>query len=481
MDRAEQLAAVRREFFEATGRYVWQENLGAGGMGAVFRALDTELGEPVAIKVLLRRHGSGDDESLARFKREISLSRSIRHPNVARVHDLGIAGGHFFLTMEYVSGFTLADTLESAGRLTPADTVGYLRQVALGVGAAHQLGIVHRDLKPHNVMIDAQGAVAILDFGLAYRGSLAPITGIETCIGTPRYMAPEQACGEPIDARTDVYAMGVMAFELLTGEVPFSGATPWETCRLQVVEPVPAHLLSEAEVPPALSALVLECLSKSPAGRPASGHELEARLARLPLSPPARGREEDALPPAPKTWTLPREVVVADVSTQPVAGVVGPQEGLRELGPDDEAPGAVDVTEVRGRARARRPVVLVADDDADFLAFARLVLEAEGIDTRTGTTGEEALHALHCPGVDLALIDVWMPSADGLDVLRIHRAQNPDRPVPVVLVSAAVSRAQIAFAVRLGALEVLSKPLTPALLAETVRKHLRGLGHVIAD
>lgn len=480
MNRAEQLETVRREFFEATGRYVWQENLGAGGMGAVFRALDTELGEPVAIKVLLRRQGSGDDESLARFKREISLSRSIRHPNVARVHDLGIAGGHFFLTMEYVSGFTLADTLESAGLISPAETVGYLRQVALGVGAAHELGIVHRDLKPQNVMIDAQGAVAILDFGLAYRGSLAPITGIETCIGTPRYMAPEQACGEPIDARTDVYAMGVMAFELLTGEVPFSGATPWETCRLQVVEPVPAHLLSEAEVPPPLAALVLECLSKSPAGRPASGRELEARLARLPLPLLVRGREEDALPVAPKTWTLPREDVVADVRTQPVAGVAGPLEGPREVGPD-EAPEAVADTHVRGRARPQRPVVLVADDDADFLAFARLVLEAEGIDTRTATTGEEALHALHCPGVDLALLDLWMPSADGLDVLRIHRSQNPENPVPVVLVSAAVSRAQIAFAVRLGALEVLSKPLTPAILAETVRKHLRGLGHVIAD
>ena len=401
---------------------------------------------------------------------------------MARVHDLGMAGGHFFLTMEYISGFTLAETLESEGRLSPADTVGYLRQIALGAGAAHELGIVHRDLKPQNVMIDAQGAVAVLDFGLAYRDSLAPITGIETCIGTPRYMAPEQACGEPIDARTDVYAMGVMAFELLTGEVPFSGSTPWETAGLQVTEPVPEHLLSEAGVPPQLASLVLECLSKSPAGRPASGHEMEARLARIPLTPPASGQEGiDGLRP-PQTQALPRNEAAVDVSTQPVASVDRTRRRLRAVAdPDKDASALGAVIGSWNDVPAHRPVVLVADDDANFLEFARLVLEAEGFDTRTAATGEEALHALHRPGVDLALLDLWMPCADGLDVLRIHRAQNPERPVPIVLVSASVSRAQIAFAIRLGALEVLLKPLTEELLSETVRKHLRGLGHVLAD
>lgn len=180
MIQQEQIETVKREFFEAATRFRWQENLGSGGMGVVFRALDTELGEPVAIKVLLQKQGSENDDSLARFKREIALGRKVTHPSVARVHDLGFAGGYFYLTMEFIGGYTLSEILESVGPLSPSDAVGYLRQVALGVGAAHALGIIHRDLKPQNVMIDRQGAVAVLDFGFAYRESLKPITATDT-------------------------------------------------------------------------------------------------------------------------------------------------------------------------------------------------------------------------------------------------------------------------------------------------------------
>lgn len=473
MNRGEQLEAIRSEFFAATTRYAWREDLGSGGMGVVFRAFDTELGEDVAIKVLVRAEGGDGAESLARFKREISLSRKIRHPNVARVHDLGLAGGHIFLTMEYVRGYTLAEVLEASGRLSPSEAVGYLRQIALGVGSAHGIGIIHRDLKPQNVIVDDQGAVAILDFGLAYRQSLEPITGGEICIGTPRYMAPEQACADTVDARTDVYAMGVMAFELLTGEVPFAGATPWETARMQVEEPVPGFLLGEAGVPERLSELVLRCLAKQPTSRPASGSELESLLARVALAPtPAQER-----PPGrpPRTLVLPREEAAVDVRTVPVPGIAAPGEaGSGPVVPESAAPGGE-----AGPGRA--PRVLVADDDTHFLAFARLVLEADGIDVRTAESGEDALHGLHGSPIDLALIDLWMPSADGLDVLRIHRSQNPERPVPTVLVSASVSRAQVAFAVRLGALEVLEKPLTAGLLGSCVRKHLRNLGWTFPD
>lgn len=467
MDQREHLETLRQEFFRAATRYAWLENLGAGGMGVVFKALDRDLGEPVAIKVLRMKEGPENDDSLARFKREISLSRKVTHPSVARVHDLGMAGGHFFLTMEYVEGYTLAETLEAVGPLAATDAVGYLRQIALGVGAAHSIGIIHRDLKPHNVMVDRQGAIVILDFGLAFRPSMKSITSGDACIGTPRYMAPEQATAGPVDARTDVYAIGVIAFELLTGTVPFSASSPYETARLQVEAPVPGHMLTEAGVPAALAEIVLECLEKDPALRPASGNELEARLARLRLGADAVNGKETLPERPPRTRELPRDGEHPDLATQPVASV--PLPGGNS--PTETSPGPAAV----GRA----PVVLVADDDESFRAFARAVLEAEGMEVRTAVSGEDALHALHGSGVDLALLDLWMPAADGLDVLRIHRSQNPERPVPVVLVSASVSRAQIAFAIRHGALEVLAKPLTPEVLAACAGRHLAELGFVL--
>lgn len=227
MNRSANKERVARRIFESVPRYVWQETLGSGGMGIVFKVLDVELGESVALKVLLPDSEPEDDECLERFRREVSLGRQVRHPNIARVHSLGNAGGLSFLTMELIHGRTLADLLAAAGRLAPAAVVDYLGQVALGVGSAHETGIVHRDLKPQNIMVDDQGKVTVLDFGLAHRPTLAPLTSALSFIGTPRYMAPEQTTGGKVDPRADVYALGVIAFELLTGKVPFQGSTPW--------------------------------------------------------------------------------------------------------------------------------------------------------------------------------------------------------------------------------------------------------------
>ncbi|MBK8594740.1 MAG: serine/threonine protein kinase [Holophagales bacterium] len=287
MNRSANKERVARRIFESVPRYVWQETLGSGGMGIVFKVLDVELGESVALKVLLPDSEPEDDECLERFRREVSLGRQVRHPNIARVHSLGNAGGLSFLTMELIHGRTLADLLAAAGRLAPAAVVDYLGQVALGVGSAHETGIVHRDLKPQNIMVDDQGKVTVLDFGLAHRPTLAPLTSALSFIGTPRYMAPEQTTGGKVDPRADVYALGVIAFELLTGKVPFQGSTPWDTARMHVVEPVPSNRLEEARVPPPLAALVLECLCKSAPDRPASGNALALRLTRIGMNDPA--------------------------------------------------------------------------------------------------------------------------------------------------------------------------------------------------
>lgn len=284
MDRSTNKERVAKRVFETATRYVWKATIGTGGMGIVFEVFDVERRETVALKVFLPESESEDDEGLERFRREVSFSRQVRHPNVARVHDLGTAGGLPYLTMELVRGRTLSDVLSATDRLPPEAVVETLRQIALGVGAAHELGIVHRDLKPQNIMVTDRGTVSVLDFGLAHRPSLTPLTSAQSFIGTPRYMAPEQATGGKVDPRTDVYALGVIAFELLTGKVPFQGSSPWDTARMQVVEPVPSHRLEEACVPPPLAALVLECLSKSPSDRPTSGNDLAARLAGLRMS-----------------------------------------------------------------------------------------------------------------------------------------------------------------------------------------------------
>lgn len=281
MNRSASTERVAKRIFESESRYVWQETLGSGGMGIVFKVLDLELGETVALKVLLPESELEDEECLERFRREVSLGRQVRHPNIARVHALGTAGGLSFLTMEFIDGRTLADLLAAAGRLEPAAVVGYLEQVALGIGSAHEIGIVHRDLKPQNIMVDDRGRVAVLDFGLAHRPTLTPLTSALSFIGSPRYMAPEQATGGKVDPRADVYALGVIAFELLTGKVPFQGSTPWDTARMHVVEPVPSSPLEESGVPAPLAALVLECLRKLPPERPASGNDLAARLAAI--------------------------------------------------------------------------------------------------------------------------------------------------------------------------------------------------------
>lgn len=284
MNRSANKERIAKRVFESAPRYVWQETLGSGGMGIVFKVLDVELGETVALKVLLPESEPEDDECLERFRREVSLGLQVRHPNIARVHALGTAGGLSFLTMELIRGRTLAELLSAAGRLAPATVVDYLGQVALGVGSAHEIGIVHRDLKPQNIMVDDQGKVSVLDFGLAHRPRLAPLTSALSFIGTPRYMAPEQMAGGRVDPRADVYALGVIAFELLTGKVPFQGTSPWDTARMHVVEPVPSSRLAEAGVPPPLADLVLECLSKSAPDRPASGNELALRLTRIGMN-----------------------------------------------------------------------------------------------------------------------------------------------------------------------------------------------------
>jgi serine/threonine-protein kinase len=199
-----------------SGRYRVFGLVGRGGMGEVYRADDIKLGQPVALK-FLPKDLERDEARLARLLAEVRIARQISHPNVCRVYDVGEADGHHFLSMEFVDGEDLASLLRRIGRLPEDKAVQIARQICAGLAAAHEKGILHRDLKPANIMIDGRGRARITDFGLA--GSIAD--GGEAGAGTPAYMAPEQLAGKPTSVRSDLYALGLVLYELFTGKRAF--------------------------------------------------------------------------------------------------------------------------------------------------------------------------------------------------------------------------------------------------------------------
>src|ERR1700722_16577485 len=214
------LAVSLQEGSVLADRYEILKLLGEGGMGAVYKARDRELDRLVALKVI-RPELAGHASILQRFKQELILARKITHRNIIRIFDLGIADGIRFITMEFVEGQDLASLLDEHGKMTPEETVKILRQVCAALEAAHAEGVVHRDLKPQNIMVEASGRVCVMDFGLARSMENVGMTQAGTVLGTPAYMSPEQAKGMPADERSDLYSLGIIAYQMLTGKVPF--------------------------------------------------------------------------------------------------------------------------------------------------------------------------------------------------------------------------------------------------------------------
>jgi serine/threonine-protein kinase len=252
-------------------RYRVQRLLGKGGMGAVYLADDEVLGELVALKVISSAFAANEQEMVARFRREASAARKVSSPQVIRIHDLGEARpGLLYLSMEYFQGRTLAEVIAQRGLVPMKDVQDILNQIASGLEAAHQAGVIHRDLKPSNVLVGERGAVKLIDFGLATTLVGENLTATGAILGTPHYMAPEQVRGKPVDARSDVYSLGALAYHLVTGRPPFTGENAIAVGFAHLSETPDAPRVLRRDCPAALDGAIMAALAKNPADRPAS-------------------------------------------------------------------------------------------------------------------------------------------------------------------------------------------------------------------
>src|SRR5437899_1218183 len=246
---------------------------GRGGMGEVYRAEDLTLSQVVALKFLPEAL-TQDAAALARFHAEVRTARQVSHPNVCRVFDIGEADGTLFLTMEYVDGEDLASVVRRIGRLSPDKATEIARQICAGLAAAHERGVIHRDLKPANVMLDGAGKIRITDFGLA--GIAATIQGAEVRAGTPAYMAPEQLAGREVSARSDIYSLGLILYEILTGKRAFEASTLPELIKLREQGTITNPSTLVRDLDPLIERVILRCLE--PEKRPSTALQVAAAL-----------------------------------------------------------------------------------------------------------------------------------------------------------------------------------------------------------
>ncbi|MEP6915404.1 MAG: serine/threonine-protein kinase, partial [Acidobacteriota bacterium] len=254
------------------GRYRMIGLLGRGGMGEVYRADDLRLGQQCALKFLpdeLRR----DPMRLAQFHNEVRTARQVSHSNVCRVYDIGEADGLLYLSMEYVDGEDLATSLRRIGRFPEDKAADIARQLCAGLAAAHQRGVIHRDLKPANVMLDGAGRVRVMDFGLAAIGQVEDIRA-----GTPAYMAPEQLLGREVTARSDIFALGLVLYELFTGRRAFTAATVGDLVSQHDSRSIPPPSSIVTALDPRIERIILRCLEPDPSRRPASALAVSAAV-----------------------------------------------------------------------------------------------------------------------------------------------------------------------------------------------------------
>ena len=264
-------------------RFSIERVIGRGGMGVVYLALDTELGERVAIKTLLPEHLTADETAMERFRNEIRLARRIAHRNIVRTHDFGKTEDMYYVTMEFVEGTTLRSVIDRRGTLGGTATLAIAKQLAEALKCAHDEGIIHRDIKPQNLLLDATGTLKVMDFGVArlIQRTSNNLTQVGMVVGTPTYMSPEQLLDENVDARSDLYSAGVVLYECLIGQPPFEGKSPIALIsKILSATITPPHEL-RPDIPRQVSALVMQLLAKDASMRMQSAGALLDQLGTL--------------------------------------------------------------------------------------------------------------------------------------------------------------------------------------------------------
>jgi eukaryotic-like serine/threonine-protein kinase len=261
-------------------RYRLERRIGAGGMADVYLAQDETLNRRVAIKILADRY-TQDDGFVERFRREATAAAGLNHPNIVSIYDRGEAGGTYYIAMEYIEGPTLKEEINARAPLPEAEAVGYAQQVLNALEFAHRRGVIHRDIKPHNMMATPDGLVKVTDFGIARATNQVEMTEVGSIVGTAQYLSPEQARGQSVGPQSDIYSLGVVLYEMLTGEVPFAGGSAVEIAMKQVNDPPEPPSKKNRLISPGLEQVVMRALAKDPALRFHSAREMSDELARV--------------------------------------------------------------------------------------------------------------------------------------------------------------------------------------------------------
>ena len=274
---------MTKQATELNGRYRLEALLGEGGMARVYQGLDLVLGRTVAIKVLAPPFDR-DESFVARFRREAKAAASLNHPNIVAIFDTGSDAEAHYIVMEFVDGATLHEVIAREAPMPVERASGILASVCGALAAAHRVGVVHRDVKPGNVMLTRAGHVKVADFGIARTGDAETLTRSGVVLGTASYVAPEQARGGPVDARTDLYSLGCVAYEMVTGQPPFPAESALAALYRHVNDPVirPAEI---GPVPPAIESVILRCLEKDPDDRYQSAGELADAIRSAAIVP----------------------------------------------------------------------------------------------------------------------------------------------------------------------------------------------------